>query len=920
MNEEQDRQVEDIFAELLGCSGDRRRVVLDSVQDPEVRQELVSLLEHAEGESLHLNDAIGRVAQAALASGAAGLGLVAPGTRFGHYRITRRLGQGGMGEVYEAVRDDDFHMRVAIKIVRYGLESDFANRRFQQERQLLAGLEHPNIARLLDGGEAEMGRPYLVLEYVEGLPINRYCEGMPRDAVLRLFLKVCEAVEFAHRNLVIHRDLKPANILVTAAGEPKLLDFGIARLLNSVGDATQTGFSALTPQYASPEQVRGDAMTTASDVYSLGMVLYELLSGVKPYVVGSANPVEVNRLVCQTEVPRPGLSQDLDTILLMALRKDPARRYLSAREFADDLERSLTHRPVLARPDSAVYRVKKFVRRHWTGVAAGIALFLAVAGGVATTVYQARIAQQRFEQVRKLAHSFVFDYSDELAKLAGTTSVREKMVRTALEYLDNLSSSAGNDLEFQKELATAYQKVGDAQGHPTKPSLGHVDQAVDSYRKAAIIHERIMAREPAHRRERGAFYMDYAGLLRLTGHYADATKMGEVARDDLQRASVEHPADDAIQRDLAHTWCLLGDLEEDEGHTALALEKFRKCEEIAGGVLARSRSFESLSESQGALERIGTAASAAARFDEALAAFDADRKRLDEMIELQPANPGLHRSAALLGQFRASVYYDDGGPNLGDPRRCLVYSREYLDATRAMVARDPNDTSAQRSLATALFRESIPLKFIDPAAAVASAEESVRVFDALLAKGNRSYLILSRRGRAERRLSEALLVAGHTERARAAAEEALTAQRQAAARDKSNLQETSILSSTLVTAARAAEAQNDHAVALSYLTEADGISATSFTQEPGELVVLVPRSRVLEALSDYWLNAGDTSKAQLWRDKALSLWRQFPDQNDYVRRESARLSVPVQPRAHRGGEVARRTSVHSESASIAPNH
>ena len=227
--------------------------------------------------------------------------------RFGRYKIVRRIGVGGMGAVYEAVRVDDFHKKVALKVIQQELDTSYARERFQQERQLLAQLEHPYIARLIDGGESDDGRPYLVLEYVDGEPFQKYARKLDRSGRLQLFLKVCEAVEYAHRNLVIHRDLKPGNVLVTANGDPKLLDFGIAKLLHPDAAKTKTGYTSLTPDYASPEQVRGLAISTASDVYSLGVMLYELLTGRQPYIIGNAAPVEMDRIICREAPPAAGV-------------------------------------------------------------------------------------------------------------------------------------------------------------------------------------------------------------------------------------------------------------------------------------------------------------------------------------------------------------------------------------------------------------------------------------------------------------------------------------------------------------------------------------------------------------------------------------------------------------------------------------
>ena len=318
------QRIKAIYEEADDTPPDARCALLDCRcgDDVDLRQRVERLL----GES---DD--GAFIGEAIAEHAATLGLLAGEERFGHYRIVRRIGQGGMGAVYEAVRVDDFEKRVALKVIQQEFDSAFARSRFQQERQLLATLEHPYIARLFDGGETNDGSPYLVLEFVEGERIDRYCEKLDAASRLRLFQKVCEAVEHAHRNLVIHRDLKPANILVTHDGIPKLLDFGIAKLVDPSAARTQTGFSAFTPDYASPEQVRGLAVHTASDVYSLGVILYELLTGRKPYSIDGKSALAVERAVCEQPPDAPGLGDELDHILSMSLRKEPERRYREAR-------------------------------------------------------------------------------------------------------------------------------------------------------------------------------------------------------------------------------------------------------------------------------------------------------------------------------------------------------------------------------------------------------------------------------------------------------------------------------------------------------------------------------------------------------------------------------------------------------------
>jgi TolB-like protein/Flp pilus assembly protein TadD/tRNA A-37 threonylcarbamoyl transferase component Bud32 len=315
------------------------------------------------------------------------------GRRVGPYQIIREIGRGGMGTVFLADRaDDQIRKQVAIKLVKRGMNTDAVVRRFRRERQILAQLDHPNIAKLLDAGAIEEGLPYFIMDCVDGLPIGAYCEGhlLPVAERLQLFLAVCSAVEYAHRHGVVHQDIKPANILVTAEGIPKLLDFGIAKVLNpelSVQTA-ETATSAtrpMTPQYASPEQVRGEPVTPASDIYSLGVLLYELLTGRRPYRLEERTPQEIERIVCEEEPEKPkvvtdhgGLSSDLDTIVLMAMRKEPERRYKSVAEFAEDIRRHLQGRPVTARPNTLVYRGAKFVRRN-RGIAGAAVIIAALA-------------------------------------------------------------------------------------------------------------------------------------------------------------------------------------------------------------------------------------------------------------------------------------------------------------------------------------------------------------------------------------------------------------------------------------------------------------------------------------------------------------------------------------------------------------
>ncbi len=332
------------------------------------------------------------------------------GDRVGAYRIVKEIGRGGMGAVYLAVRDDDqYQKQVAIKVIKRGMDTDEVLGRFRHERQILANLDHAYIARLIDGGSTPGAQPFLVMEFVEGRPIDQYCRerNLTLNDRCRLFLKTCEAVSHAHRNLVVHRDLKPENILITSDGSPKLLDFGVAKILQAETDRSVTatiGHSRpLTPDYASPEQIRGNTVSTATDIYSLGVIFHEMLTGSKPYVIDRSHPNEWERIVCEDEIPRPSdavrddrlrkhLRGDLDNIVLMAMRKEANRRYASVDQFGEDIHRYLDCRPVLARNDSWRYRTLKFTRRHRFTLLAATAVLASLVAGTVIAFSQARQA------------------------------------------------------------------------------------------------------------------------------------------------------------------------------------------------------------------------------------------------------------------------------------------------------------------------------------------------------------------------------------------------------------------------------------------------------------------------------------------------------------------------------------------------
>jgi hypothetical protein len=427
--------------------------------------------------------------------------------RIGPYLLDRLLGRGGMGAVYLAHRaDGQFEQDVAIKLIDLPLATDLFRERFRQERQILAGLQHPFIARLLDGGVTPDGDPYLVMEYVDGVPIHRFCDEhhLTLPQRIALFLRVCEAVQFAHQNLVVHRDLKPDNILVADDSTPRLLDFGTAKLLspalaNPGSEFTREGFQSFTPQYASPEQVLGNPITTASDTYSLGVLLYLLLTGSLPYQLKELTTAEMLRVICQDPPRRPTenagshkrLDLDLEAILLKALRKDPQERYLTAEQLTTDVRAWLNGQPVGARRGTVRYKAQKFINRHRLALA-GVALLAAtLLAGVVGVLWQARLANEqrrkaeaRSADLRQLSNSLLSELDEAIKQLPGSTGVQKLLVTRVLEHLDRMAADARGDRQMQLDLIDAYTRLGNIQGNPYEQNLGDPAGAQASIAKA----------------------------------------------------------------------------------------------------------------------------------------------------------------------------------------------------------------------------------------------------------------------------------------------------------------------------------------------------------------------------------------------------------------------------------------------------
>ena len=726
------QRVKEIVADALDHSAADRPVFIAGAcaDDDFLRREVESLLVHSEEKS-NLDGFAEDLAWTREEEKDARVGQLV-----GDYRILHPIGRGGMGAVYLAERADrEFEKKVAIKILKRGTDTDEVLRRFRRERQILAQLAHPNIAHLLDAGTTEDGLPYFAMEYVQGTPITDFCDArdLGVSARLELFLKVCAAVQFAHRNLIVHRDIKPGNIFVTEEGEPKLLDFGIAKLLTPEAadiQLTMQDRQRLTPGYASPEQVRGEPVTTASDVYSLGALLYELLTARTPHRFSSPHPSETEmlRVIAEGELPAASsaaqqpercreLRGDLDNILFTALRKEPGRRYSGVAALADDLRRFLEGRTVQAHKDTFGYRASKFVRRNRLGVAAATVVFLALVIGLGVAAWQANVAaeqamvaraerakaDQRFDQVRELAHSVMFDYYDAIIPLPGSTAVRERIVLDVLRYLDNLSQEAGDDASLLAELAAAYGRVASLQGGGvtaqsaqsgpmlvSAANLGDSEGAVASMEKAIAILERLVREnpvEPTYERQLSLAYQGLGGLYLQSG---PPEKAVEYFRKSLPKLEALLPKDRASE-----------DLRQYIVYAYLGL-----------GKALGNPANPNVGDIKGALEAIGKAM---AEQEKLVANDPANLSHLQGM-------GACHNAMGLL--FVA----------LGDKEAELEQNRKGLEIQKALLAAEPGNSNTRRELAVALGNTGTNLRSLkQPAAALPYFYEALGHFETLVA-------------------------------------------------------------------------------------------------------------------------------------------------------------------------------------------
>lgn len=651
-------------------------------------------------------------------------------TALGRYELREQVGAGGMGTVY-AAWDPKLGREVAVKIL-HDAQVD-ATERFVHERQILAALEHPNICRLLDAGETTEQRPYFVMELIEGLPIDEYCDThrLSTRQRLELIVQVCAAVQHAHQNLVVHRDLKPSNILVTAEGVPKLLDFGIARLLQDSANLTQTGTGAMTPAFASPEQVRRLPIATASDVYSLGVVLYGLLCGVSPYGAASTRIDDLLEAICNGEPPAPSIAAadipeeevrlreptrerlrrelrgDVDSIVSMALRKEPRARYASPEALAKDVRATLAGYPTSARTSTPAYLASKFVRRHKTSLAAVVAAFLALTAGLIATAWQARAAsrgleraERRFAQVRSLANSVLFEYHDGIAALPGSTPLRERLVKTALSYLDSLAAEARDDPSLQRELATAYLKVGDVQGDPAGSSLGDTKSATASYLRAQAIAQAVLSADPRDREAQrlvASSHGKVGAILEVSGDLNRARGQYEEARALYEQLAREQPADLDVRFDGSKADVALGQVS----------ARLGKLEDAAATLSRALATREALAAQRpDALTRRGLALAHSALADvlkeqRNAKSANAHYEKTEEILEgLRLEDPNDVETRRVLGVIW--LRHADLLLAQGELARSTELAHRGLALHEALLAADPRNAVARRDLIVAL--------------------------------------------------------------------------------------------------------------------------------------------------------------------------------------------------------------------------
>jgi serine/threonine protein kinase len=711
--------IEEVFQGALERPpAERKRYLAEACgHDPELLPEIDSLLESDNDAEDVLRsliaDDLKQMTQSSLASD---LGL-----QVGPYLLVRELDGGGMGVVYLAVRSDDHYFQiVAVKTLRKGLDSGELVQRFRIERQILATLNHPNIGAILDGGETKDGRPFIVMEYVEGQPITVASEGRALSIRQRieLFRSLCSAVHYAHQKLIIHRDIKPSNVMVTPEGVVKLIDFGISKPLEpqlhlADDGLTGSGFRMMTPDYASPEQLQGKQLTTATDVYSLGVLLYELLTGGRPYTLRNLSPAAAERVVLEQDSRKPSsaphlslrkrgeIAGDLDRIVLMAMNRDPAQRYLSVQHFGEDLLRYLQGKPIAAKSASPFYALKKLLQRNRATVLTTCIVTAVLIGSILVHLSQSRKADRRVAEVRSLANSAISEMADKLQQSSASLETQAALFHSALTYLDQLRQSTGNDPRLLLELSKAYIRIGDLEGSPFVANLGNLGTAVSSYKKAWQAAWESHSRSPGDESTEAIVdaYQRMAGIESFLGHLREAQDDYQQglswARDFWQRK----PNDPARKRLLARDYAGLGEVALSNLRPDQALENFSAAFNVFGtnadGDEDHDQMLAGLNRGMArTLNELGNQSEAIEHNRKAVILAEA-------LVQRYPSSLKARRGLFLADEEIVLPLAGRDTLNVGDSGQALVYARKALAIAQLLLAIDGRNVQAHYDLAIA---------------------------------------------------------------------------------------------------------------------------------------------------------------------------------------------------------------------------